>query len=880
MAKKVKGFLTGKAPRELKQKTVKTKKVQKPPCEVCGLDTAGCYNPRMPVSGEGRKNILVVAEAPGREEDLRNTQLIGQAGQLCEREFGDVGIDLHEDCWKINAVNCRPPKNRKPSKKEIKCCRHRLDTAIDELSPKFIFLMGGAAIDSFYGGKFDISVGIWRRLCIPDKKTFAWIIPMFHPSFVLRNERDENIKAIYRRDLKFAASCLRRKSRPKFDDPTRYVQIITDFKALRAKLQDIKKKEGQTIAIDFETSGLKPYALGHRIWTASIAMSPKKVISFPVSYPHFTEKQQSIIKSLLGDILYDPRIKKVAHNIPFEDMWSRNILKPVHSWKWCTMNGAHIIDSRSKYSGLKFQAYIHFGAEEYGIEMGKLMKQNHPGTPFNMLDTANLNDLLLYGGFDAHYTYRLFEQQHKILTRKKDPRTEAYKLTHSGLIALNDASYRGINTDEIYYSEMDRKLGKEIETLDKKIMKGKYAKLFTEKTGRPFKIKNKDFSAEDLRTMFFNVLKKKPVKKTAKGFDSVDKDVLATIKHPLAKQIVDRRHIYKMKNTYLSQFLREVQGGKIHPFFHLHTARTYRGSSSGPNFQNIPVRDEEAKSVTRKGIKPSNGNQLLFTDYGSMEVRIAACYTHDPVLIEYINDESTDMHRDEGMALFLLNLDQITGPIRFYSKNQFVFPEIYGSYWVTCARNLWETCMELETGDGITVFDHLAEVLFRGYPKNQWYTVFEEHVKRHENEFWKKFHVTREWQNRMMHDYRRKGYIQFLTGYQRNDLMNRNQVFNCAIQGTAFHCLLWSFIQLNRLSKKSNWASKLIAEIHDENIWDAKPDEREMVIENSEIIMTKKIREHWDWINVPLVIEPEITPVNGAWYYKLDVDKWLEQEEA
>src|SRR3990167_7733579 len=87
-------------------------------CGLCGLAKT-CKSPKMPYTGEGRKKILVVAEAPGRKEDEKGTQLIGQDGQLLRQTLKQLDIDLDWDCWKTNAVICRPPNNITPKEEQI-----------------------------------------------------------------------------------------------------------------------------------------------------------------------------------------------------------------------------------------------------------------------------------------------------------------------------------------------------------------------------------------------------------------------------------------------------------------------------------------------------------------------------------------------------------------------------------------------------------------------------------------------------------------------------------------------------------------------------------------------------------------------------------------
>ena len=103
---KVKPFFTDE-----QLKSVYMSKSQDSKCLECGLFKT-CKSPKMPVTGEGRKKCLIIAEAPGEEEDFQNTQLVGRAGSLLRGRLEERGLDLDLDFWKTNALACRPPNNR------------------------------------------------------------------------------------------------------------------------------------------------------------------------------------------------------------------------------------------------------------------------------------------------------------------------------------------------------------------------------------------------------------------------------------------------------------------------------------------------------------------------------------------------------------------------------------------------------------------------------------------------------------------------------------------------------------------------------------------------------------------------------------------------
>ena len=390
------------------------------------------------------------------------------------------------------------------------------------------------------------------------------------------------------------------------------------------------------------------------------------------------------------------------------------------------------------------------------------------------------------------------------------------------------------------------------------LLKGAEATLFLESEGREINPK----SPKDLRILLFDLLKQKSVKKTKKAEkESVDEKALEKMNIPFVKNLLSLRKLLKIRDTYLAQFRRENFKGKVHPFIDLHIPVSFRGSVSKPSIQNIPVRDEVAKKSVRSGVIPSPGNKLLLGDYSGIEVAIAACITLDPVLIEYVSTPGSDMHRDEAMEIFLLEADEVSEKLRFYTKNGFVFPEFYESYYKNCAKNIWRECKSLPVREGVSVRRHLWDKGIVNYDD------FVAHMKEIETRFWEKYSVFAEWKKESQFTNRKQGYVGMPFGFRRGGLLFPKEMVNTPIQGTAFHCLLWSLIKLNGLRKQEDWKAKLIMQIHDEMIWDTPPEEEEYIRETTTKVSCVDIRKEFDWIIVPLVIEFEVGEVDQAWYY-------------
>jgi len=849
-------------------------KLKDNPCEVCGLYKKGCESPFMQYTGEGRTKALIIGEAPGAAEDAKwkklgydvPTQFIGDAGQLLRKELRLLGYNLDKDFWKVNACNCRPPGNATPTTKQLKACWNFIvEPTIKKLKPKVIFLMGGAAVAQYFakisGSKNVLGINRWRRLCIPDLDYDVWVVPLFHPSFILRKRNDANLKSVYQRDLKFAISAI---SKPKIEriDYESKVEIVKDFDRVCEVLIEARKQK--FIVFDFETSGKKPYDSKHRIWSMSLAWNREKAYSFAYQYPGcWTDEQLKTIQILVAELLNDENVLKGAHNLKFEHLWSCKFFTEPKNWIWCTMLTAHILDNRGGISGLKFQVFYRYGIPDYGASLHQLMiKKDQNG--LNLLYKADLDELLLYGGLDSLFTFMLFEDQKLELRRYKNTLNMAHPFFHKGILALARAEMNGFNVSMDFYEEKDGELADQIAEIEHRLVNGDYGSKFREIEGKDINPR----STSDIKKLFFDILNMKPLRMTDKGNPALDKSCMEEWNLPFTNDILQLRMLEKIKGTYLAQFKREVnEDGRIHPNFNLHIPRTYRSSSNEPNFQNIPVRSKLAKEVTRGGIIPSPGNRLMEGDFGSLEVRISACYHKDPNMLTYINDPTTDMHRDSAADIWLLETDEVSKDIRFYAKNGWVFPQFYGDWYDSCARGLWGNCLELQTERNISLYDHIRSKGIKNLED------FIAHCKDVEDKFWNvRFKVYKKWKDKINKQYRDQGYIETYFGFRLGGYMGKKDVTNYPIQSSAFHCLLWSFIRADEIARKERWKSKLIGQIHDSIIADLHPDETYHVIDTLNNIMNVQMREELPWIIVPLEVDFELTGIDQPWSTKDDFD--------
>ncbi len=450
---------------------------------------------------------------------------------------------------------------------------------------------------------------------------------------------------------------------------------------------------------------------------------------------------------------------------------------------------------------------------------------------------------------------------------------EGYKLLHDGMLSFSEMQQNGINIDTVHLKSEFKRLGKEIKESLLFLDKFKEVQLWKKKYKDKFTID----SDEQLADILFEEMGHEASKKTATGNPSVDQEALTNLDLPLTNELLKYRKLYKLQNTYLKGLIKETCNGMIHPFMNLHTARSFRSSSSLPNVQNMPTRDPVAGKIIRKAFIARKDHYLFCADYGGVEVKAAQLYHQDPTMRNYLNDPlHADMHSDFACLLFLLDeIDQdVEGEklLRACTKNSFTFPQFYGDYYKNNALGIWKWLKfsgeKIKRNEGpiiktgITIGQHLINNKIKTF--NQ----FVEHVKVIEKNMWKvRFPVYDKWKETQYRSYLKNGYITSLSGFVYSGILEKNAVVNYPIQGLAFHFLLWSCIQLTKYHlTKNKMKSKPIFQVHDELIVDVHKDEYDDVIELLKQVMVHDLKDHWKFIDIPLELEIEASELNGNWF--------------
>ena len=155
-------------------------------CQDCSL-----YKTRTNIvfsDGIPNNKLVLVGEAPGYWEDVKGKPFVGKAGQLLDKIFECVGLSREKDVYICNTLKCRPPDNRNPLPNEKEACKKYLDKQLEILKPKIIIICGSVALNSLLPSESSItrSRGKWFD-GIYDSK----MMPIFHPSYLLRNDSRE-----------------------------------------------------------------------------------------------------------------------------------------------------------------------------------------------------------------------------------------------------------------------------------------------------------------------------------------------------------------------------------------------------------------------------------------------------------------------------------------------------------------------------------------------------------------------------------------------------------------------------------------------------------------------------------------------------------------
>lgn len=372
-----------------------------PKCGRCGL-YRGCKSPKMKPYGNGGKEILIVGEAPGQREDEQGRPFVGKSGKLLRETLSGFGITMDKDCVVTNSLICRPPNNAAPDAKQVGYCRPNLIQTINSTQPKIVITLGSAAlravVKEFWKadlGKMERWVG-WK---IPTAK--FWLCPTYHPSYVLRQEKNRMLAEVWSNHLEEALDIT--EPVPKLPDYENMVEILMEEDKIIEALEYFDEVGGW-IAFDYEANCLKPEYPKAELFCCSVSNGVRTI-----AYPWWGKAKDATKR-----LLRSKRTRKIAANLKNEERWTRKTFGVgVRRWGWDTMLAAHVIDNRPDICSLKFQAFIHLGIPTYDANLKPYLKgfKGH----YNRIREIKLETLLHYNGLDSLFEFWLAMKQREAL---------------------------------------------------------------------------------------------------------------------------------------------------------------------------------------------------------------------------------------------------------------------------------------------------------------------------------------------------------------------------------------------------------------------------------------------------------------------------------
>ena len=341
--------------------------------------------------------------------------------------------------------------------------------------------------------------------------------------------------------------------------------------------------------------------------------------------------------------------------------------------------------------------------------------------------------------------------------------------------------------------------------------------------GRPFNVN----SPKQLGEVLFDELRLPHDKKNKNGY-STSAEILEKLRpyHPIVQDILDYRQVTKLKGTYTDGLLKVADaGGRVHTTFKQTGTATGRLSSTEPNLQNIPIRTELGREL-RRYFLPADGDVLIDADYSQIELRLLAHVSDDENMIRAFN-EGVDIHTTTASAVFGVPEKEVTPEMRKRAK-AVNFGIMYGIGAFSLADDIGVSRAQAK---------EYINQYFAGFPKVDAY------LKRTIAEAYENGYVTTV--------FGRRRYIPELAG--KNKVLQKfgeRVAMNSPIQGTAADLIKLSMIRVHKRLAESGLDARLILQVHDELLIEAK---RECAAEAEKIL--KEEMENVVKFAVPLTVE-------------------------
>ncbi|CAI1131377.1 DNA polymerase I [Serratia entomophila] len=448
-----------------------------------------------------------------------------------------------------------------------------------------------------------------------------------------------------------------------------YVTIL-DEATFADWLQRLKKAE--VFAFDTETDGLD--TLSANLIGLSFAVAPGEAAYLPVAHDYLDAPPQldrDYVLATLKPLLEDEKALKVGQNLKFDMGLLARYGISMRGIAYDTMLESYVLDSVGGRHDMDSLADRYLGHKTITFE--EIAGKGKNQLTFNQIA---LEQAAPYAAEDADVTLQLHLAMWPQLQQSAELLTVFNEIEMPLVPVLSHIERTGVLIDPAILSAHSQELAKRLGELE--IQAHELAE-------EPFNLA----STKQLQAILYEKQKLPVLKKTPGGAPSTNEEVLAelALDYPLPKVILEYRGLAKLKTTYTDKLPLMINpaSGRVHTSYHQAVTATGRLSSSDPNLQNIPVRNDEGRRIRQAFIAPE-GYRIVAADYSQIELRIMAHLSQDEGLLKAFA-EGKDIHRATAAEVFGVPLDKVTGEQRRSAK-AINFGLIYGMSAFGLARQL------------------------------------------------------------------------------------------------------------------------------------------------------------------------------------------------
>jgi len=431
-------------------------------------------------------------------------------------------------------------------------------------------------------------------------------------------------------------------------------------------------KEAEVFAFDTETDGLD--TLTANLIGLSFAIAPGKAAYLPVAHDYLdcpAQLDRSSVLAQLKPLLEDPKQAKVGQNLKFD----RGVLLrydiELRGIDFDTMVESYVLDSVSGRHDMDSLADRYLGHKTVTFE--EIAGKGKNQLTFNQIALEQASP---YAAEDADVTLQLHQTLWPKIAQEPGLKKVFSDIDMPLVPLLSHIERTGVLIDQNILAAHSKELAIRLNELESKAH---------ELAEEPFNLA----STKQLQAILYDKQKLPVLKKTPGGAPSTNEEVLAelALDYPLPKVILEYRGLAKLKSTYTDKLplMISPQTGRVHTSYHQAVTATGRLSSSDPNLQNIPVRNDEGRRIRQAFIAPAD-YCIVAADYSQIELRIMAHLSQDKGLLTAFS-EGKDIHRATAAEVFGLALDKVSGEQRRSAK-AINFGLIYGMSAFGLSRQL------------------------------------------------------------------------------------------------------------------------------------------------------------------------------------------------